>query len=228
MGPSTIEDAAAAVVDMEAAVAKWTGDAEARRIELDELAGDEATIGTDVPADDAAAEDAVRRLLEVRARTDVANRARTAALQRMEEARRDLLRARAAVVRDRASRLREVAAERQRETDRLLDLLEEHEGPRYIVPEPMLGLTLAVGPTSWKVPLTTIILRGANALEAWAAEVEQWAGTGTGEQLVHHLRRPMPDVLPVERQFATVDEPDAGTDSGDAAESAESQVLAAA
>lgn len=198
-----VDDAAGMLAEAEQTLARWTDEAAAKTRAAEAAAAQqaeaEARSGVDALDDPGAVGDIADQLIRLRTEQDVAHRAARAAAERLEESRRDLLRTRAGVVRDRAARLREVAAERQKRTDELLDALERHEGPRYVAPAS--GLTLTGGS---KLPLTTVVLRGATSLETWATETEQRADTDTPDQLMYHLGRPMPEPLPAEHQFTAV------------------------
>jgi len=199
----TVEAAEKMLADAEQVLARWSAEVEAKAAELADLqsrAGDEAL------DDPGAAGRLAETMHRLAAEQDVARRAVAAAGERLGQARRGLLRARAAELRTRAGRLSKVAEARQKRTDELLAALSEHEGAKYHPWSPACDGHDAVmhGPVRYKVPLTGVIAREAKRLEGQAAELERLAAEGTAEQVAAAVGRPMPEPSSVEREMTGV------------------------
>lgn len=189
--PPTLEAAAAALADAETALQRWTTDAENRGrlaeqaaadlAEAQSVAGDAAY---ETPANlESLSADLVRR----RAELEVSHSAAAAAQNRVDDARRALLLARADDVAARAARLREVAAARQAHTDKLLAVLNAHERTQF-----RAGDHTSMLPSV--VPLTQRLLDRASWLDGQARELRSTAGGGNPAQVAAVLGRPVPQI----------------------------------
>lgn len=140
----------------------------------------QARAGVEVLDNPSAAERTATALMRLTAALDVAERTVVAARARVESARPLVLRARAAELRDEAAKLRTEAAVRQRQTDRLLEQLREHEGVPYgIAPAPSADGVARM--PIYPYNKTAVMLGRAAGLDEQAAALTQLAETGSDE-----------------------------------------------
>ena len=130
-----IRSAESEVTRLEGAVARWQGEAEAKRAELAEL---RASAGQRVFADETgtASRTLALEAQDLQFQIEGAEAAAVVAEQQLEEARDELALAVAVEKRDQAAKLTREADEHQAKVDALLNQLEALDGPRYVPFEP--------------------------------------------------------------------------------------------
>jgi hypothetical protein len=201
VGAVRMRDAAAALAEAEATLARWQADVEARRQAVDAAAAEVAETQARAGVEAVDEPDAVGRLADdlvrLRAAQEVAGRALSAAGDRLDMARRAVLDARAADLAARAGRLREVAAGRQAVTDRLLAELNGHERTTYGLAPHLLGVG-GSGPAASPPTLTFRLTRRADWLDSRAAELQTVARDGGAEQVAAMVAQPVTEMIPIE------------------------------
>lgn len=191
------------VAELEATVARWETEATTRGAELADLRG---RAGDEVLADESAAGRIAAQVAELTSRQEIAGSAAAAAVRKLEAARREVLRAEAADLRERAGKLTAAADRRQKKVDAMLAELSAFEGgARYVAwqPSEMDWERAKQGATiTWKAPTTTLIRRWAAKLEKQAATREKQAADERSENLPELLTRPLPERSELEREYA--------------------------
>lgn len=173
IGKSRLYKARAQAAKWEETGARWAADEAAKRAELESL---EQRAGAEVlDGDEGTAARLSAQLAALRAGIDVAARAARTARERLDQARRAVLTARAAELRGEARRLRRDADKRQARTNELLAELAEHEGGAQFVPwEPSRAEVMSAGAAGvrYTVPRTQAMRTRAGQLDQQAAGLE--------------------------------------------------------
>lgn len=200
----TVEQAAEGLTEAEQVLVRWDGEVAGKTKDADllalNLAEQESRAGDDLLDDDdpQALAATAERLVHLRAEQGLALRAAGVARERLDAARRDVLRARSAAVRSRAAQLREVCATRQARTDQVLAALAEFERVTFT---PKSEVTSSGG--SWmQRTLTQQAIARAQWLDNKADELASLADNGTSDQVVAVLPAPLPPVVDVEQMVA--------------------------
>ena len=202
-----LDEAMAALTDAEKLLERWTSDAadrvRASEVLAAELAEAQARAGDDLLDDEDEA--AVSRLAESLSRKQteqgLAVEAGHRAAERLAGVRRDVLKARGAVVRSRAEALRETATARQARADQLLAELAEFEGVAFgpAARPDALGLA-GVGFTP--MTLTQRVKRRAEWLVNEAEHLEHLAAHGADAEVASRVAAGVVDLNEAERAVA--------------------------
>lgn len=201
----SLDEAAAAMTQALDVLAKWEAEAEAKSREAEslaaELAEQEARAGKEI-LDDAEWDNVTatltsmaERLALLRAQQGLAVKTAAAAKDRVDPARRDLLRAGALSCKARAEELRKVVAARQAKTDQMLAALAEWEKTPF---EPK-GHRSSLGNVYPNQTLTQAVTGRADWLAKHGQGLVNLATSGTPDQVTAAARKSLPEVLDVER-----------------------------
>jgi hypothetical protein len=199
------EEAANALDVAEATLARWVGEAadlsHAAEVLASELAEAQARAADDLLDADDADEDnaAVTRiageLLRRQTEQGIAVQTAARATERLVDARRAVLRARAGTLRTRAERLREATVTRQAKADQLMAALSEFEA----VPFEPIPHRSDTGSTWSRPTLTQHAVIRARWLCDHASTLDLVAGQGTADQVLAQFNAGLPEQNGAER-----------------------------
>jgi hypothetical protein len=194
----TVEAAQKAVDDAAALAARWEADLGAAQAELEDL---RKRAGAEVLDDERAVGRLAEAIAALSARVELAALALPEATARVDKARRVLLTARAASLRERAGRVRAAVETRQRRTDELLAALHNHEGCEYAPADVRGSGALGGGPAFAQISRTRALRNLAAVLEQSAAVTEQLVERGTAEQVAAAVGQPFAELSDMEREL---------------------------
>jgi hypothetical protein len=203
-------EAAAALDAADATAVRWSNEAadltHAAEVLAGELAEAQARAADDLldledlEADQAAVARVAGELQRRQMEQGIAVQAAERAAERLTEARRDVLKARAGSLRTRASQLRDAATTHQARTDQLLAALSEWER----VPFEPIPFRTDLGTSRARLTLTQQATGRAQWLEDLAGTLDHVAGSGAADQVLSQLNAELPEQIEVEAAVLVV------------------------